>query len=73
VVAVEVLVASDGVRNLLRRGLNHQLPAQMAMGRQAGSITLDLALARLVREGKISREQGLRRATHPEEFEGFLR
>ena len=73
VAAVEVLVVTDGVRNLLRRGLNHQLPAQMAMGRQAGSVTLDLALARLVQGGAISREQGLRRAVHPEEFEGFLR
>lgn len=73
VAAVEVMVATDGVRNLLRRGLNHQLPAQMAMGRQAGSITLDEALARLVRSGAIAREQGLRRAAHPEEFEGFLR
>jgi twitching motility protein PilT len=73
VAAVEVLVVTDGVRNLLRRGLNHQLTAQMAMGRQAGSVTLDLALARLVQDGSISREQGLRRAAHPEEFEGFLR
>ncbi len=70
--AVEVLIANDGIRNLIRRGLNHQIPAQMSLGRGSGAIGLDESLARLVRAGLVSREEARRRAIHPEEFEGFL-
>ncbi len=71
--AVEVLLATDGARSLLRQGKNHQLPAQMVVGRAAGCVPLDEALARLVRSGAITREEAARRASHPEEFESFLR
>ena len=71
--AVEVLLVNDAIRNLVRRGLNHQIPAQVALGRSSGMITLDDALARLVKAGTVSREEALRRASHPEEFESFLR
>ena len=71
--AVEALFANDAIRNLVRRGLNHQIPAQMAVGRAAGMIQMDESLARLVRDGTVARDEALRRATHPEEFESFLR
>lgn len=70
--AVEVLVATDGIRNLIRQGLNHQIPAQMTLARGAGSVGLDESLARLVRSGAVSLEEARRRAIHPEEFDGFL-
>jgi len=71
--AVEILVANDAVRNLMRRGLHHQIPAQMVVGRSSGMITLEESLARLVRSGSVSREDAERRATHPDEFSRFLR
>lgn len=71
--AVELLLANDGVRNLIRKGMNHQLPAQITIGRAAGMMSLDESLARLVRAGVIDREEGARRASHLDEFESYLR
>jgi twitching motility protein PilT len=71
--AVEVLVVTDAMRNLIRRGLNHQLHAQMALARGMGTVTLDESLARLVKSGAVTREEAARRAVHPEEFEQYLR
>lgn len=71
--AVEVLIVTDAMRNLIRRGQNHQLHAQMALARGMGTVTLDESLARLVRSGKVTREEAERRAVHHEEFEQYLR
>ena len=71
--AVEILVVTDAMRNLIRRGLNHQLHAQMALARGMGTVTLDESLARLVKSGAVTREEAARRAVHPEEFEQYLR
>ena len=71
--AVEVMFANDGIRNLIRRGQNHQIHAQMTMGRSSGMITLDESLAGLVKSGKIDRSEAARRAVHPDEFESRLR
>ena len=71
--AAEVLFATDGIKNLIRRGANHQIHAQMALSRTAGSITLDESLARLVKAGTVDRQEAARRAVHQEEFEGYLR
>lgn len=71
--AVELLFVTDAMRNLIRRGQNHQMHAQMALARGTGSITLDESLARLVRAGKVERDEAARRAIHAEEFENYLR
>ena len=71
--AVEVLFVTDAMRNLIRRGQTHQLHAQMALARGAGTITLDESLARLVLAGTVEREEAARRAVHLEEFESYLR
>ena len=71
--AVEVLFVSDAMRNLIRRGQTHQIHAQMALARAAGSVTLDESLARLVRSGQVDRDEAARHAVHAEEFESYLR
>jgi twitching motility protein PilT len=71
--AVEMLFVTDAMRNLIRRGQTHQIHAQMALARTPGTITLDESLARLVRSGRVSRDEAARRAVHPEEFESYLR
>jgi len=71
--AVELLFMTDAMRNLIRKGLNHQIHAQMGLARGTGTITLDESLARLVRDGRIERDEAARRAVHPEEFESYLR
>ena len=52
--AVEILVATDGVRNLIREGKTHQLRNAMVTGRDAGMQTLEAHLSALVGRGEIT-------------------
>ena len=54
--ALEIMVATDAVRNLIRRGDDHQLRTQLTMGRAEGMMTMEQSLAELVRQGHILRE-----------------
>jgi twitching motility protein PilT len=54
--ACEVLIATDGVRALIRKGEDHQLRSQMSVGRADGMMTMEQSLADLVRRGRITRE-----------------
>ncbi len=71
--AVEVLFITDAMRNLIRRGQNHQIHGQMGLSRGWGTITLDESLARLVSAGMVARDEAASRAVHQEEFESYLR
>ncbi len=50
---VELLVASDGVRNLIRDGKNHHLRNAMLTGRQFGMQTMEAHLQELVARGEV--------------------
>lgn len=56
VAAVEIMLASPAVRNLIREGKIYQLPNTIRMQTQLGMVLLDQALVRLYRKGIISRE-----------------
>ncbi len=56
VAAIEVMLASPAVRNLIREGKTYQLPNTIRMHAQQGMELLDQALVRLYRSGVISRE-----------------
>jgi twitching motility protein PilT len=68
VVASEVMVATPGVRNLIREGKTHQIYSAMQAGAQHGMVTLDQSLAELVRRGRVTYEQGLEKCHHVEDF-----
>jgi twitching motility protein PilT len=68
VVAVEVLVPTPGVRNLIREGKNHQIYSAMQTGGKYGMQTMDAALVDLLRRGQISREEAEKRSSNPEEL-----
>jgi twitching motility protein PilT len=57
--AYEILVANNGIKNLIREGKTHQIPNMMTTGMNEGMQTMDVALDRLAREGKISKETAL--------------
>jgi twitching motility protein PilT len=67
-VAVEALVPTPAVRNLIREGKTHQIYSAMQTGAGHGMQTMDTALANLVREGKITRELALTRSSMPDEL-----
>lgn len=68
VVAVEVLVVTPAVRNLIREGKNHQLPSVIQTGARAGMQSMDAALRDLCLAGLVSDEEALMRASDPETF-----
>jgi twitching motility protein PilT len=71
--AVEVLMASSGVRSLIRKGEDHQLYSAISTGRGEGMITMEQSLAELVRSGRITREMAAARCFRPDELKRYLR
>jgi twitching motility protein PilT len=72
VVAVETLVATHGIRNMIREAKTHQLPTALESGHKWGMKTLDMDLKRLVLEQKITLETALGVCFHPEEFRASM-
>ncbi len=66
--AVEILIATNGIRNLIRRGDDHQLRAVIETGRSEGMLTIEQSLAELVRQGRITAETALANCNHPEDL-----
>jgi twitching motility protein PilT len=71
--AVEVLMASSGVRSLIRKGEDHQIYSAISTGRGEGMITMEQSLAELVRSGRITREMAAARCFRPDELKRYLR
>jgi len=72
VAAVEIMLATPAVRNLIREGKTYQLTNAMQTGSQYGMQTLDQALLALYRNGVISRDQALAYCVNVEELTGML-
>jgi twitching motility protein PilT len=71
--AVEILMASSGVRSLIRKGEDHQIYSALSTGRGEGMITMEQSLAEMVRMGRISRETAAARCFRPDELRRYLR
>ncbi|HWB68794.1 MAG TPA: type IV pilus twitching motility protein PilT [Solirubrobacterales bacterium] len=72
VVASEVLIPTPAIRNLIREGKTHQIYAAVQTSGAVGMQTMDSDLARLVREGVITRALAEQRASVPEELVRLL-
>ena len=70
--AVEVMLATTAIRNLVREGKTYQMLNAIQTGAQYGMQTLDQALLALYRNGIISREEALARSMNVEELKGLL-
>ena len=70
--AVEIMLANGAIRNLIRRGDDHQLRAHVETGKAEGMVTIEQSLADLVRAGKISREAAFDHSHHPEDLRRHL-
>ncbi|MBM7854061.1 twitching motility protein PilT [Desulfohalotomaculum tongense] len=71
--AVELLLSTPAVRNIIREGKEHQLYTVMQTGRNVGMQTLDQALAELCLKGLITKEMALMRCVDQAELERSLR
>jgi twitching motility protein PilT len=68
-VATEVLVCTTAVRNLIREDKIFQIPNVIQSGGKSGMHTLDGDLLRLVREGKVDRQEAIQIAENPKVFD----
>ena len=71
-VACEVLVPTPAIRNLIREGKTHQIYSVLQTSGARGMQTMDAQLAQLARQGKITRELAMERASVPEELKRLL-
>lgn len=64
----EILLANDGVRNVIREGKTHELYNLMQLGGTQGMRTMDDALAELVGKYTITLEEAMTRSLHPDQL-----
>ena len=70
--AVEILIATPAVRNLIRQGKLASIRAQISLESQAGMLALDRSLVALVKAGLVDLQEARARARVPEEFDHHL-
>jgi twitching motility protein PilT len=72
VAAVEILVGTPAIRNLIREKRTHELPGIMEIGLKDGMQTMINVLADLVKRNIVTREEALNRANNPEKLSKLL-
>jgi twitching motility protein PilT len=72
VLALELLIVTAGVRNLIRERKTHQIYSLMETGGDLGMQTMDRALAVLVRHGTVSAEEAAFRAMDYDNYRRWL-
>lgn len=66
---VELLIPNMAIRNLIREDKLHQVYAMMQTGQmESGMITMNQSLLKLVKVGKLSKEDAIQYSTVPEEL-----
>lgn len=66
VAAIEVLIGTPAVRNIIREGKSSQLESTMQTGAKYGMIVLNNYLIKLYENGLIDMETTIRRSTNPD-------
>lgn len=64
--AFEVMIANPNIRNLIREAKIPQIDAAIQTGRAFGMMSMDMSIANLYNEGKITKETALAYAVNPE-------
>lgn len=72
VAALEILVLTPAVRNLIRESKTQQLGMVLQTGAKAGMQTMETSLRDLVRLGTVAYEEALARASDPEALNRLL-
>ena len=69
VLACEVMVATSGIRNLIREQEVEQIPTLMQTGSQHGMKTMDKSLKELYHKGVITKDMAMSKVKNPDEFQ----
>ena len=73
VLAAEVMIGSGAVKNAIREGKNFMIDNIIQTSADMGMVTLDAALARLVKSGRVTSEVALSYSLRPTELQNYLR
>jgi twitching motility protein PilT len=70
--AVEIMIATGAIRNLIRTAQDHQIRQHISTGRSEGMLTMEQSLAELARAGRIARETAFAHCYNPGELRQHL-
>jgi twitching motility protein PilT len=70
--AVEVMLCTPAVRNIIRESRTFEIPNVIDTSRQIGMVSLDNSIAELYFNGLISREDAVAQAAYPDKIERQL-
>ena len=73
IAALEVMVATYGIRNLIRENKTHQLSSLIQTGKKYGMRTLDDAILELLSKGLIDPEDAYLNAIDKAKFKPLLK
>jgi len=73
VAALEVLMVTQGVSNLIREGKTFQIPSMMQVGKSIGMVTLNDALMDLVTKKLVEPDEAMSKAVDKAGFEAMLK
>ncbi len=66
--AVEIMVATPAIKNLIREGKTHQMYSSIQAGKQHGMVAMDQSLAELVNKGVVTYNHALERCASVPDF-----
>lgn len=72
-VALEILIATPAVRNLIRESKTYQIPSMVQTGKRYGMQLLDDAILNLLNKGWISADEAYTKANEKAKFRPFLK
>jgi twitching motility protein PilT len=71
--ALEVLIATQAISNLIREGKTFQIPSMMQVGKAIGMVALNEALMELVTKKLVAPDEAYAKAVDKPGFEGMLK
>jgi twitching motility protein PilT len=69
--ATEIMIATDAIRALIRKGEDHQLRSQVSVGKAEGMMTMEQSLAELVRTNRVTRDTALAHCFRADDFKRY--
>jgi twitching motility protein PilT len=73
VAALEVLMVTQGISNLIREGKTFQIPSMMQVGKNVGMVTLNDALMDLVTKKLVEPDEAMSKAVDKAGFEALIK
>ncbi|MBN2284204.1 MAG: type IV pilus twitching motility protein PilT [Deltaproteobacteria bacterium] len=73
VAALEIMIATPAVRNLIRESKTFQIPSMIQTGKKYGMLLLDDSIMELLNRGTIGSDEAYMKANDKQKFRAFLK